>query len=56
MSVAASFIVEDIYLGYFSRLLLAPARPLECCSDHSLVVLREMNMRAEFNEETATIL
>jgi hypothetical protein len=55
VSVAASSIVEDLYLGYSSWLPVAPARPLKCCSDHSLDLLREMNMREEFNEEIATI-
>jgi hypothetical protein len=55
VSVAANFIVEDLYLGYFSGLPFVPVRPLKCCSDNSLDLLREMKMRAEFNEEIATL-
>jgi hypothetical protein len=54
VSVAASFTVEDLYLGYFSGLPFVPEKPLKCCSDHSLDLLREMNLSAKFKEEIAT--
>jgi hypothetical protein len=55
VSVAASFIVEDLHLGYFSGLPFVPAKPLKYCSDHSWDLVRETNMRAELNEEIAEL-
>jgi hypothetical protein len=52
---ANSLIGEDLYLRQFPRLPLSPARSLKSCSSHSLDLPEEMNIKMEFNKQTATL-